>query len=81
MRLTKHRAEFNLEMSSADVNTLALLLKSYQDVVKHTGYDKDAPNMMSYLQEFIEELTKYQREAYAYDQYLAEQEMGRNRVL
>ena len=81
MRLTKHRAEFNLEMSSEDVNILALLLKGYDNMVEFMKDDAQAPNMRAYLQEFIEELTKYQREAYAYDQYLAEQEMGRNRVL
>jgi len=81
MRLTKHRAEFNLEMSSEDVNVLCLLLKGYSEVIKHLEDECQAPNMMNYLQEFIHELTVYQREAYAYDQYLAEQEMGRNRVL
>jgi hypothetical protein len=70
MRLTRHREEFNLGMSSADVNILALLLKGYQEVLKYLEDDAQAPNMMNYLQEFIDELTKYQREAEAYDRYL-----------
>jgi hypothetical protein len=68
-------------MSSEDVNILALLLKGYGEVIKHLEDECQAPNMMNYLQEFIEELTKYQREAYAYDKYLEEQEMGRNRTM
>ncbi len=71
MRLTKHRAEFNLEMSSVDVNNLALLLKGYQEIITITKYHQEAPNLMILLQEFINELTKYQREAYAYREYLA----------
>lgn len=70
MRLTKHRAEFNLEMSSMDVNVLSLLLQGYQETLKYLEDDTQAPNMMAYLKEFIEELTKYQREAEAYDRYL-----------
>jgi hypothetical protein len=68
-------------MSSVDVNNLALLLRGYQEIIKITKYHQEAPNLMILLQEFIEELTKYQREAYAYDKYLAEQEMGRNRTM
>jgi len=81
MRLTKRRSEFNLEMSSEDINMLTLLLKSHLMTVKILKSEVDMPETEGYLQEFIEELTKYQREAYAYDRYLEEQEMGRNRTM
>ena len=70
MRLTKHRAEFNLEMSSEDVNMLALLLKGHLLTIKLIGDEIDTTSTKGYLQEFIAELTKYQREAEAYDRYL-----------
>jgi len=68
-------------MSSEDVNVLALLLKGYQHLTKNLKDRVNAPTVEAKLQELIEELTKYQREAYAYDQYLAEQEIGRNRTM
>ena len=70
MRLTRHRSEFNLEMSSEDVNMLALLLKCHFLTVKLMGDEIETTSTKAYLQEFIAELTKYQREAEAYDRYL-----------
>jgi len=71
MRLTKHRGTFNLEMSSEEVNNLAFLLKSYQ---MHLEVYKDrvkTPTTDHILGEYLQELTKYQQEAVAYDKYLA----------
>ncbi len=81
MQLTKHRGEFTLKMSSEEVNVLSLLLKGYQDTLKVLADRVNAPTIDRKLEEYIHELTVYQREAYAYDQYLAEQEMGRNRTM
>ena len=81
MRLTRHREEFNLGMSSEDVNNLAALLKGYRSAVTILRDDHAETLMAQILDEFIYELTKYQREAYAYDQWLAEQEMGSNRTM
>jgi len=81
MYLTKHRDEFNLKMSSDEVNKLCFLLKGYTSAVKEVQHLVEAPTVMGLLQEYLEELTKYQREAYAYDQYLEEQSMGSNRTM
>lgn len=67
MRLTRHRGTFNLEMSSEELNNVCLLLKGYTTIVKTLDNDIQVP---STLTEYLQELTVYQREAYAYDRYL-----------
>jgi len=71
MRLTKHRGTFNLEMSSEEVNNLAFLLKGYQITVEALEGMVEAPTVEHLLAEYLQELTKYQQEAVAYDKYLA----------
>jgi len=70
MRLTKHRGTFSLEMSSEEVNVLALLLKGYQNTLEVLADRVNAPTIDRKLEEYIHELTVYQQEAYAYDRYL-----------
>lgn len=70
MHLTKHRGTFNLEMSSEELNTLALLLGGYQQTILTLGERVNAPNVEAKLAEYLHELTVFQREAVAYDHYL-----------
>jgi len=70
MRLTKHRGTFSLEMSSEEVNVLCFLLKGYQQTIQILDKQVNAPTVENKLAEYLQELTVYQREAYAYDAYL-----------
>jgi hypothetical protein len=70
MRLTRHREEFNLGMSSNELVNLAELLKGYQKTIKTLADQVKAPTVERLLEEYLHELTRYQEEAYAYDRYL-----------
>jgi hypothetical protein len=64
MRLTKHRGTFNLEMSSEDLNNLCFLLRGHQTTLQIVKDHVEAPATESILTEYLQELTRYQREAY-----------------
>ena len=74
MRLTKHREDFYLEMSSEELVNLAELLRGYENVVKTLDDQVKAPTVERLLGEYLQELTRYQQEAYAYDRYLEKEE-------
>jgi len=64
MRLTKHRDTFMLTMSAEDLIFL----------VNNLGSDPVSMEDQLKVVDTLKELTWYQQEAYAYDQYLTEQE-------
>jgi len=70
MQLTRHRGDFYLEMSSDELVKLATLLRGYENTIKTLKDQVKAPTVERLLGEYLQELTKYQQEAYAYDRYL-----------
>ena len=64
MKLTKHRDEFTLTMSSEDLIFL----------VNNLGSDPQTMEDQEKVTEVLKELTKFQQFAISYEQYMLEQE-------